>query len=206
MPRLLHLNLWHRAFPAWGVVSAMLLGACNGSGSDIRFPSDTAISRALSVNFAEDPDNAKARELIGVLGGEAGQLDYRIKRVIWRQGAFVAQYDVNLRMGQAGQVSLQKLYATMIPKEEAAKLPQQSLQAYENWLANHAAALEKSNAQQAAALRASLESLGKCYRDVKAGDRVALLSGLAALISPERGGWYAERLRSADAQLGCLPL
>jgi len=190
-------------------VAALLATACSGRDggtADIRFPDDAALTQALTANFTEDPDNAKARELIRSLGGEKGSLDYRIKRVIWRQGAFEARYDVSLKMGQAGSASLQQLYATMVPKEEAAKLPQQTLQAYEDWLKNHAATLEKANPQQAAALRANLDNLGKCYRDAKAGDGVALMSGLAALISPERGGWYAERLQSPAVQLHCLPL
>lgn len=182
-------------------------GAATGTGSNgIRFPDDAQITQALQANFGEDPNNAKARELIQVLGGEKGQLDYRIRRVIWRQGAFETQYDVSLKMGQPGAVSLQKLYATMVPKDEAAKLPEQTLQAYEDWLKNNAATLEKSNPQQAQALRASLDNLGKCYREAKPDERIALMNGLGALISPAREGWYADRLQSPSVELRCLPL
>lgn len=196
-----------------GLVAVVALTSCkDGAGgagtgaSGIRFPDDTQIAQALQANFGEDPNNAKARELIQVLGGEKGQLDYKIRRVIWRQGAFETQYDVSLKMGQPGAVSLQKLYATMVPKEEAAKLPEQTLQAYEDWLKANANTLEKSNPQQAQALRASLDNLGKCYREAKADDRIALMDGLGALISPAREGWYADRLQSPNVQLRCLPL
>ena len=108
------------ALLAAGLAGALLLAACRdgagsgaGSANGIRFPDDAQITQALQANFGEDPNNAKARELIQVLGGEKGQLDYRIRRVIWRQGAFETQYDVSLKMGQPGAVSLQKLYATM---------------------------------------------------------------------------------------------
>ncbi len=196
---------------AAGLAGAVSISACrDGSGPDgangIRFPDDAQITQALQTNFGEDPNNARARELIQVLGGDKGQLDYKIRRVIWRQGAFEAQYDVSLKMGQPGAVSLQKLYATMVPKDEAAKLPEQTLQAYEDWLKNNATTLEKSNPQQAQALRASLESLGKCYRGAKPDDRIALMNGLGALISPAREGWYADRLQSPSVELRCLPL
>ncbi|RZL83901.1 MAG: hypothetical protein EOP76_21925 [Variovorax sp.] len=156
--------------------------------------------------MAQDANSAKARELIQTLGGEKGQLDYKVHRVVYRQGAFEAQYDVSLRMGQTGADSLQKLYATMIPKEEAAKLPEQTLGAYEKWLGDNAQSLEKSDPQQGAALKATLQNLGQCFREVKPNDSVALMSGLAALISPARDGWYADKLQSPQAQLRCLPL
>jgi len=207
------MRIARKALLGAGLAAALALSACkDGAGagatgaSGIRFPDDAQITQALQANFGEDPNNAKARELIQVLGGEKGQLDYRIRRVIWRQGAFEAQYDVSLKMGQPGAVSLQKLYATMVPKDEAAKLPEQTLQAYEDWLKNNAATLEKSNPQQAQALRASLESLGQCYREAKPDDRVALMNGLGALISPAREGWYADRLQTPSVELRCLPL
>lgn len=172
----------------------------------IAFPEDADIAKALQTNMAQDANSAKARELIQTLGGEKGQLDYKVHRVVYRQGAFEAQYDVSLRMGQTGADSLQKLYATMIPKEEAAKLPEQTLGAYEKWLGDNAQSLEKSDPQQGAALKATLQNLGQCFREVKPNDSVALMSGLAALISPARDGWYADKLQSPQAQLRCLPL
>lgn len=180
------------------------LTACKPAA--ISFPQDTDIANALQANMAQDANSAKARELIQTLGGEKGQLDYKVHRVVYRQGAFEAQYDVSLRMGQNGADSLQKLYATMIPKEEAAKLPEQTLAAYEKWLGDNAQSLEKSDPQQGAALKATLQNLGQCFREVKPNDSVALMSGLAALISPARDGWYADKLQSPQAQLRCLPL
>jgi hypothetical protein len=191
------------------IACAVGLSACDprpSGGSAIRFPGDSDISQALQANFAQDTDSAKARELIQTLGGEKGQLDYKVRKVIYRQGAFEARYDVSLRMGQSGAESLQKLYATMIPKEEAAKLPAQTLESYEKWLGESAQAMEKGNAQQAAALRHMLESLDQCYRNAKPSDSVALMDGLGALISPERNGWYADKLQSPQAQFRCLPL
>lgn len=189
------------------------LTACGKAGdggastrNGIGFPADTDIATALQANFAQDPNSAKARELVKLLGGEKGQLDYKVHDVIYRQGAFETRYDVSLRMGQGGAESLQKLYATMIPKEEAAKLPEQTLAAYEKSLGDSAAALDKTNPQQAAALRATLDNLGKCYREAKANDSVALMNGLNALISPARNGWYADKLQSPQVELRCLPL
>ncbi|WP_371436645.1 hypothetical protein [Polaromonas sp.] len=203
-------------FPALTVLFVALtcsLSACNRSADSavvthngVTFPGDPDISSALQANFAQDPNSAKARELVQLLGGEKGQLDYKVRKVIYRQGAFETLYDVSLRMGQGGAESLQKLYATMIPKEEAAKLPEQTLAAYEKWLGDSAASLEKTQPQQAAALRATIDNLGKCYRDAKANDSVALMVGLGALISPARDGWYADKLQSPQVQLRCLPL
>jgi hypothetical protein len=186
--------------------AALCLAGCKPGAGGISFPADSDISQALQANFEQDANNAKARELIQTLGGEKGQLDYKVRKVIYRQGAFEAQYDVSLRMGQSGAESLQKLYATMVPKEEAAKLPDQGVTAYEKWLADNAQALDKGNPQQAAALRETLQNLGKCYREAKAGDSVTLMEGLGALISPARDGWYADKLQSAQARLRCLPV
>ncbi len=190
------------------VACAAGLTACDprAGGSAIRFPGDSDISQALQADFAQDSDSAKARELIQTLGGEKGQLDYKVRKVIYRQGAFEAQYDVSLRMGQSGAESLQKLYATMVPKEEAAKLPTQTLESYAKWLSESAQALEKGNPQQAAALSHMLESLDKCYRNAQPSDSIALMDGLGALISPERDGWHADKLQSPKAQFRCLPL
>ena len=194
------------------VMAVALLSGCERAGNTgavtrntISFPGDGDISAALQANFVQDPNTAKARELVQLLGGEKGRLDYKVNKVIYRQGAFEALYDVSLKMGQPGAESLQKLYATMIPKDEAAKLPDQSLAAYEKWLADSAATLEKSSPQQATALRATLDNLGKCYRTVKADESVALMDGLGALISPARDGWYADKLQSPQVQLRCLP-
>lgn len=161
---------------------------------------------ALRTDFAEDPNNERARALVAQLGGEKGTLDYAVKRVVSRQGAFEAHYDVSLRMGRSGADSLSALYAQMIPAEEAAKLPQPvTLAEQEKWLRAQAQAQEKSAPQDAAALTATLDALGNCYRERKAGDSVTIMSGLAALLSPERSGWYAERLQSPRLQLSCLP-
>lgn len=201
------------AICAAAVFSLALLSACDRAGDKgavtrnaITFPGDADIAAALQANFLQDPNNAKARELVQLLGGDKGRLDYKVNKVIYRQGAFETLYDVSLTMGQPGAESLQKLYASMIPKEEAAKLPEQTLAAYEKWLSDSAAALEKSNPQQATALRATLDNLGKCYRTVAANSSVALMDGLGALISPARDGWYADKLQSPQVQLRCLPL
>ncbi|RZI91344.1 MAG: hypothetical protein EOP78_15540 [Variovorax sp.] len=197
------------------LTAVSMLSACGKAGdgdggattrNGIAFPADADIATALQANFAQDPNSAKARELVKLLGGDKGQLDYKVHEVIYRQGAFETRYDVSLRMGQGGAESLQKLYATMIPKEEAAKLPEQTLAAYEKSLGDSAAALEKTNPQQAAALRATLDNLGKCYREAKANDSVAIMNGLNALISPARSGWYADKLQSPQVELRCLPL
>ena len=188
-----------------------LLAACDrpGAGSGpagIAFPDDAAITQALKTDFDGNPDNAAARELIATLGGDKGRLDYRIHRVVFRQGAFEAQYDVSLHLSRAGGESLQQLYGNMIPKEAREKLQEQTLAAYETWLTGQAAAGEKTDATQAAALRRSLATLNECYKAAKPGDDVLLMQGLAALVSPARDGWYAEKLESPQLRLRCLPL
>ncbi|XAH24741.1 hypothetical protein AAFF27_05990 [Xylophilus sp. GW821-FHT01B05] len=192
-------------------VSALMLAGCgrgdSGSAhSGLSFPADSAIAEALRQDFAQNPGNAQARTLIATLGGEKGELGYKIHRVVYRQGAFEAQYDVSLHMARPGAESLQKLYAGMIPEDLRAKLPEQTLPAYEKWLGEQATAVEKSDPAQAAGLRRTLASLGECYRNAKAGDDVLLMEGLSALVSPAREGWYAEKMESARLQLRCLPL
>lgn len=189
----------------------VLLSACDRKGTGaghagIAFPDDAAITQALKTDFDGNPDNAAARELIATLGGAQGRLDYRIQRVVSRQGAFEAQYDVSLHLSRAGAESLQQLYGNMIPKDVREKLPEQTLAAYETWLAGQAASGEKADAAQAAALRRSLATLDECYKNAKAGDDVTLMQGLAALVSPARDGWYAEKLESPRLRLRCLPL
>lgn len=187
----------------------VFLSACERKGvghAGIAFPEDAAITQALKTDFDGNPDNAAARELIATLGGPQGRLDYRIQRVISRQGAFEAQYDVSLHLSRAGADSLQQLYSNMIPKEVREKLPEQTLAAYETWLTGQAASGEKADAAQAAALRRSLATLNECYKAAKAGDDVTLMQGLAALVSPARDGWYAEKLESSQLRLRCLPL
>ncbi len=195
------------------LTSAALLGACGKSDSDqsvlrngVYYPADAGITQALQKNFSQDPNNAQARELVRTLGGEKGTLEYTIHNVIHRQGAFITQYDVSLRMGQSGTESLQKLYASMIPKDELAKLGQATLPVYEKWLEDNAQALEKGDAQKAAALRKTVSMLGKCYRTAKANDSIKLMSGLEAIVSPERDGWYAEKAPSPQIALLCLPI
>lgn len=189
------------------LAAGALLAACDSKRSPAAdFPDDAQIVSALRADFTEDPNNARARTLIAQLGGEKGALDYGIRRVISRQGAFEAHYDVTLRMGQAGGASLSQLYAQMIPAEEAARLPQPvTLPEQEKWLRQQAEALQKTAPQEAAALVGTLDALGPCYRDAKAGDSVTLMTGLAALLSPTRDGWYAERLQSPRVELRCLP-
>jgi hypothetical protein len=193
--------------------AATLLSACGKGGSDqsvlrngVYYPADAGITQALQKNFSQDPNNAQARELVRTLGGEKGVLEYTINNVIYRQGAFITQYDVSLRMGQAGTESLQKLYASMIPKDELTKLGQAALPVYEKWLEDNAQALEKGDAQKAAALRKTISMLGKCYRDAKVNDDIKLMSGLEAIVSPARDGWYAEKAQSPQLTLICLPI
>ncbi len=174
--------------------------------SPIAYPPDADIVAALRANFQEAPDNARARELVAQLGGPQGALDYSIRRVVWRQGAFETHYDVQLRMGQAGADSLLALYAQMVPAQAQQQLADKTLQAHAQWLRAHADQLAKTAPQQAERLRASLDSLNACYAKAVAGDTVPLMTGLGALLSPARDGWYAERLHSAGLQLRCLPL
>ena len=72
-------------------------------------------------------------------------------------------------------------------------------------LASGGQALKKTSAPQAAALENTLEMLGKCYREQPAGAEVTVMQGLAALISPERNGLYAEKLAQPDTTAHCLP-
>lgn len=192
------------------VVAAVLacgVSACTRDSSSIAYPADADIVKALQSNFTQDANSAKARELVKVLGGEQGQLVYKIRNVIFRQGVFEAQYDVSLRMGRNGAESLKHLYATMIPKGEAAKLTEQTLAAYAKWLDENAKAIEKTNAQQGAALRVSIKKLDDCYGNAKAGDSVPLMDGLSALVAPARDtAWYAEKLQSTQVLVRCLPV
>eukprot|EP01037_Dinobryon_pediforme_P010795 gene10795-10871_t len=182
-----------------------LWGCSPSSPPSIAYPNDAQIAAALEAQFAGDSHSAAARELIRTLGGEKGKLRYQIHQVIYRQGAYEARYDAVLVMGQPGAQSLQALYATMIPEAERAKLPQASLETYEGWLQQQAQTLKKTSAQQAAALENTLELLGKCYRDQKAGAEVTVMQGLGALISPERNGLFAEKLALPDTTARCLP-
>ena len=187
------------------------LGGCSreagapGSGN-IAFPTAPQIHAALQQQFAQDPSNAAARQLVRTLAGERGELRYQVRHVIYRQGAFEARYDAALHLGQAGAASLQALYATMIPEPERAKLPAQDLASYEAWLQQHAAALEKTDAAQSQALRTTLQVLGQCYREAAAGSDVVIMQGLAALLSPERQGLFAEKLSVPGTTLQCLPV
>lgn len=126
--------------------------------------------------------------------------------MVWRQGVFEAHYDVQLRMSQPGSESLRALYAQMVPAYAAQTLPEQTLATYAQWLRAHADTLERSAPQQATRLRASLDRLEACYAQAKPGDAVTLMTGLGALLSPARDGWYAERLPAPAMQLRCQPL
>lgn len=196
------------------IVALALMGAgtmgCNRDAAGVvrngvQFPADAAVAAALAENFRQDPNTAQARTLLATLGGERGQLDYRVRNIVSRSGAFEAHYDVMLRLGQPGAESLQKLYATMVPAGEREKLPKQDLAAHEQWLATQVQQLEKTDAAQAAALRKTVQTLGTCYRQTKAGDEVLLMERLVALISPSRDGWYAEKLSSPTMAMRCLP-
>ena len=139
------------------------------------------------------------------LGGEKGRLRYQIHHVIWRQGAFEARYDAVLVMGQAGEQSLRALYTSMVPEAERAKLPDAKLETYEAWLRQQADALKKTSAAQAQALSGTLDMLNKCYRNKPASAEVVVMQGLGALLSPERNGWFAEKLALPDTTAQCLP-
>lgn len=187
--------------------AALALAGCSPSGGPSQpYPSDAQIAQALEAQFKEDRNSAAARELIRTLGGDKGSLRYQVHHVIARPGgAFEARYDAVLVMGQPGSQSLQALYATMVPEPERAKLAEGSLEAYEGWLRQQADALKKTSAPQAAALQATLEMLGSCYRDKPAGAEVTVMQGLGALLSPERKGLFAEKLALADTVARCLP-
>lgn len=191
------------------VLASALLACSPRSGPEApagaAYPTDAQISAALQTQFQTDPHSAAARDLIRTLGGDKGALRYQIHHVIYRQGAYEARYDAVLVMGQSGSESLKALYATMIPEAERTKLAQPSLEAYEAWLRQQAEALKKTSAQQAAALENTLKLLGKCYREQQAGAEVTVMQGLGALISPERKGWYAEKLAVPDTTARCLP-
>jgi hypothetical protein len=196
------------------ILALALLGAgatgCNRESAgvvrnSVQFPADAAIAAALADNFKQDPNTAQARVLLGTLGGERGQLDYRVRNVVSRNGSFEAHYDVTLKLGQTGTESLQKLYGTMVPASESNKWPAQDLAAHERWLTAQAQQLEKTDAPQATALRKTIQTLSNCYRDAKAGDEILLMERLAALVSPSRDGWYAEKLSSPTMTVRCLP-
>ncbi|AVP58996.1 hypothetical protein C7H73_05600 [Pulveribacter suum] len=176
------------------------------AGPAIAFPSDAQIHKALQTQFAQDPANEAARQLVRTLAGERGALRYQVRQVIYRQGAFETRYDAALHLGQPGATSLQALYGTMIPQAERDKLPAQDLAGYEAWLQQHLAGLDKTDAPQAQALRATLQVLGECYRNAAEGSEVVVMQQLAALLSPERSGWFAEKLPAAGASVRCLPV
>jgi hypothetical protein len=193
------------------ILTAGLLAGCDRTPqgvvrNGVQFPADAEIATSLADNFKQDPNTAQARALLSTLGGESGQMDYVVRNVVSRNGAFEAHYDVMLRLGQPGADSLQKLYASMVPAAERDKLAAQDPAAGERWLAAQALALEKTDAAQAAALRKTMQTLGSCYRNAKTGDKVPLMEGLVALMSPSRNGWYAEKLTSPTTVLRCLPV
>ena len=122
----------------------------------------------------------------------------RLLALIEREELTVAELAGVLRLAQPRvSTHLAKLKEAGLVRDRRA-----GVSAYYRWNAE----ADGKTAELVQALRASLDNLGKCYRDAKAGDGVALMSRLAALISPERGGWYAERLQSPAVQLHCLPL
>ena len=175
---------------------------------NIAYPSDEQISLALQTQLQSDPNSVSARELIQSLGGEKGKLQFAIDQVIYREHAFEVHYNAVLKMGQSGEQSLLALYARMIPDEEKAKLPNATFAAYSQWLQNHVATMKKEPSQQAQgrALSDSLASLDKCYKDAQPGAEVVVMSGLAALLLPERKGLYAEKLATPNTTVRCLPL
>ena len=190
----------------------LALAACTPDSSPfgskgIAYPSDEQISSALEAQLVGDPHSAAARELIQSLGGEKGKLRYTINRVISRGDSFETHYDAVLVMGQPGEQSLQTLYARMIPDEEKSKLPDASLSTYSDWLTKHAETLKKTPAQQVQgqALSNTLASLSKCYGEAKPGAEVVVMSGLGALLLPERKGLYAEKLAMPNTEIRCLP-
>lgn len=199
----------YMALPAV-LLLASALAACSPQGEgfrggDIDYPSDVQITAALQAQFASDPNSASARDLVKTLGGDKGELRYRIQRVVYRQGAFEAHYDAVLHLGQPGAQSLTSLYAGMIPEGERLQLKAQTLQAYEAWLRQQASQQEKTAPDASRALVRTLDVLGKCYRDAQPATDVVVMQGLAALISPERSGLYAEKLASDRAAILCLP-
>ncbi|UCV01352.1 hypothetical protein KI609_06465 [Acidovorax radicis] len=191
------------------VLASALLACSPRSGPEApagaAYPTDAQISAALQTQFQTDPHSAAARDLIRTLGGDKGALRYQIHHVIYRQGAYEARYDAVLVMGQPGAQSLLALYASMIPEAERAPIGAASLDAYETWLKAQAESLKKTSPPQAQALMATMELLGKCYRDARAGSEVTVMQGLGALISPERSGLYAEKLALPDTTARCLP-
>ena len=194
----------------YSIALASALAACSPSsappaGAGIAYPTDAQITAALEAQFASDRNSAAARELVRTLGGEKDRLRYQIHHVIWRQGAYEARYDAVLVMGQSGAQSLQALYASMVPEAERAKLPDAKLETYEAWLRQQADALKKTAPPQAQALSGTLDMLNKCYRDKAAGAEVVVMQGLGAQLSPERSGWFAEKLALPDTTAQCLP-
>lgn len=181
------------------------VGTPPGRAAGPTYPEDEQITKALQEDYAQDPSSAQARDLVRRLGGDQGTLQYAVRRVVYRQPAYEVHYDVALKLAQDGAESLRALYASMVPAPEDAKLQDKSLAGYEQWLAAQAQALEKTDKAQAAALRRSVETLGKCYRERKSGETVDLMGGLRALVSPARDGFYAEKLESPRLQLVCLP-
>lgn len=195
-------------FPALLALTACSPSPAPFSPQAIFYPSDEQISSALEVQLASDPNSAAARELIQSLGGEKGRLRYAIDQVIYREQAYEVHYNAVLVMGQAGDDSLKMLYERMVPEDERAKLPEATLAAYSEWLTRHAQALKKNPAQQAQGqlLSDTLASLDKCYRQVQPGSEVVVMSGLGALLLPERKGLYAEKLAMPHTAVRCLPI
>jgi len=194
------------------IISAIfMLASCSPTpfgARDIAYPSDEQITSALDAQLAGDPNSAAARGLIQALGGEKGKLRYAIHQVIYRESAYEVHYDAVLVMGQAGEQSLEALYARMIPEEEKAKLPDAALATYSGWLKSHAEALQKDPDQKAQgmALNNTLAALGECYNGVKPGAEVVVMKGLGAQLLPERKGLYAEKLAMPGAAVRCLPI
>lgn len=203
------INMKQIARPALTLILASAAAAgCSpttGSGGAVAFPTDAQINTALQAQFAADAHSAAARDLIRTLGGEDGRLRYQIHHVIYRQGAYEVRYDAVLVMGQPGDQSLLGLYATLIPEADRAGLAKSDIDAQEAWLARHAQVLGRTNAAQGQTLANTLQVLRECYRGKQTGAEVTVMRGLAALISPERNGLYAEKLASADATAHCLP-
>ncbi|RMX09213.1 hypothetical protein EBQ34_13955 [Vandammella animalimorsus] len=208
---------------------ALALSACDLRGATsgaIAYPDDTAITKALRIDWDSDPAGQQAQALLHTLGGPGASVRYRIHRVIAQPVGFLVQYDAVVQLQQDGAQSLQQFQQQL-----AAQLAQQAQQSAAKGKGDNAPAapgqqapqpsggpgkaelqkaieqLRDTQAEQAQALERMLHNMQQCYQERHKGDEVVLMARLRAHLWPERNqGWYAEKIAAPDMQIACLPL
>ena len=201
---------WLERLSALAPLGAVLLttvfvcGCDSKPSSSVSFPDDSAITQALQADFANDPESRQAHELVKQLGGEQGSLQFKITRVVVRQGVHEAHYDAELKLAQDGAESLRQVLLALVPANQ--NPPDTTLAGVQKWLDEQVRAQEGVQPEQAAALRAAIDKLSKCYSKAQSGDVVPLMTGVRATLLPARDGWYAEKAPSPNIQLRCLPV